>query len=66
MVGKKKTEDIQFYSEGGVIAEDVVGRGRGEDSDDEEKQKEIKRRIDRDFLAFSRACEEFTNKSFEF
>jgi nucleosome binding factor SPN SPT16 subunit len=39
MVGKKKTEDIQFYSEGGVIAEDVVGRGRGEDSDDEEKQK---------------------------
>ena len=35
MVGKKKTEDIQFYSEGGVIAEDVIGRGRGEDSDDE-------------------------------
>lgn len=38
MVGKKKTEDIQFYSEGGVIAEDVVGRGR-DDSDDEEQQK---------------------------
>lgn len=65
MVGKKKTEDIQFYSEGGVIAEDVVGRGR-EDSDDEEKQRETKRRIDRDFLAWTRACEEFTNKSFEF
>jgi nucleosome binding factor SPN SPT16 subunit len=47
MVGKKKTEDIQFYSEGGVISEDVVGRGRGEDSDDEERQKEAKRRIDR-------------------
>ena len=66
MVGKKKTEDIQFYSEGGVVAEDVVGRGRGEDSDDEERQKEVKRRIDRDFLAWTKACEEFTNKSFEF
>jgi nucleosome binding factor SPN SPT16 subunit len=29
MVGKKKTDDIQFYSEGGIVAEDVVGRGRG-------------------------------------
>ena len=66
MVGKKKTEDIQFYSEGGVVAEDVVGRGRGEDSDDEERQKEIKRRIDRDFLAWTKSCEEFTNKVFEF
>ena len=65
MVGKKKTEDIQFYSEGGIVAEDVVGRGR-EDSDDEEKQKETKRRIDRDFLAWAKACEEFTNKAFEF
>jgi len=38
MVAKKKTEDIQFYSEGGTSAEDVVGRGsRGfgrDDSDD--------------------------------
>lgn len=65
LVGKKKTEDIQFYSEGGIVAEDVVGRGR-EDSDDEEKQKETKRRIDRDFLAWAKACEEFTNKAFEF
>lgn len=37
------------------MAEDVVGRGR-EDSDDEEKQKETKRRIDRDFLAWAKAC----------
>ena len=66
MVGKKKTEDIQFYSEGGVVAEDVVGRGRGEDSDDEERQKDIKRRIDRDFIAWTKSCEEFTNKVFEF
>lgn len=55
MVGKKKTEDIQFYSEGGVIAEDVVGRGR-DDSDDEEHQKEIKRRIDKDFMAWTKSC----------
>jgi nucleosome binding factor SPN SPT16 subunit len=57
MVGKKKTEDIQFYSEGGTIAEDVIGRGRGEDSDDEERQKEIKKRIDRDFMGWAKACE---------
>jgi nucleosome binding factor SPN SPT16 subunit len=39
MIGKKKSDDIQFYSEGGPNAEDVGGRGRGgfggEDSDDE-------------------------------
>ena len=29
MIGKKKTEDVQFYSEGGPNAEDVGGRGRG-------------------------------------
>lgn len=56
LVGKKKTEDIQFYSEGGVVAEDVVGRGR-EDSDDEEHQKDMKRKIDREFLAWTKACE---------
>ena len=66
MVGKKKTEDIQFYSEGGVAAQDVVGRGRGDDSDDEEHQKDIKRRIDREFMAWAKSCDEFTNKSFEF
>ena len=66
MVGKKKTEDIQFYSEGGVVAEDVVGRGRNDDSDDEERQREVKRRIDRDFLHWAKACDEFTNKAFEF
>ena len=49
-----------------MIAEDVIGRGRGDDSDDEERQKEIKRRIDRDFLAWTKSCEEFTNKIFEF
>lgn len=38
------------------MAEDVVGRGRGEDSDDEERQKEIKRRIDKDFMAWAKAC----------
>lgn len=42
MIGKKKSEDVQFYSEGGPNAEDVGGRGRGgfgEDEDDEERQK---------------------------
>lgn len=39
IVGKKKTEDVQFYTEGGILSEDVSGRGRGDDSDDEERQK---------------------------
>lgn len=35
IIGKKKQDDIQFYSEGGPNAEDIGGRGRGgEDSDD--------------------------------
>ena len=60
MVAKKKTEDIQFYSEGGNNAEDVVGRGgRGfgmEDSDDEERQKDARRKIDREFISWTKAC----------
>ena len=66
MVGKKKTQDIQFYSQGGVIAQDVVGRGRNEEDDDEQKQKELKKRIDKDFVAWTKSCEQFINKKFQF
>ncbi len=68
-MAKKKTEDIQFYSEGGTSAEDVVGRGgRGarEDSDDEERQKEARKKIDREFLAWTKACQEFIGNQFTF
>lgn len=67
-MAKKKTEDIQFYSEGGTSAEDVVGRGRGmrEDSDDEERQKESRKKIDREFLAWTKACQEFIGNQFTF
>ena len=58
MIGKKKTEDIQFYSEGGPNTEDIGGRGRaGDDSDDEEKQKDARKKLDREFQTWMKSCE---------
>ena len=41
VVNKKKCFDIQFYTEGGTSVEEVMIKKnfRGEDEDDEEKQK---------------------------
>lgn len=69
MIGKKKSEDVQFYSEGGPNAEDVGGRGRGgfgDDDDDEERQKEARRKLDKEFKSWMTSCEEFIGKYFKF
>ena len=69
LAGKKKTEDVQFYSEGGQNTEDIGGRGRGgmdDDSEDEQRQKEARRSLDKEFQLWMKSCEEFKGKYFEF
>ena len=41
MVGKKKSEDVQFYMEGGKMYEDINQKNRNveDESDDEENQR---------------------------
>lgn len=48
MIGKKKAEDVQFYSEVGALIEDVERRGRNdEDSDEEMRERQARRKLDK-------------------
>lgn len=48
MIGKKKTEDVQFYSEVGALIDDIERRGRNdEDSDEEERERTARRKLDK-------------------
>lgn len=59
MIGKKKTEDVQFYSEVGALIDDIERRGKNdEDSDEEERERIARRRLDKEFEAFIKSCEE--------
>jgi nucleosome binding factor SPN SPT16 subunit len=58
MIGKKKTEDVQFYAEVGGVAEDVEKYRRGEDdSDDEEVIRAARRKLEKELTEFAKACE---------
>ena len=59
MIGKKKTDDVQFYAEIGSITEDVDRRNKHEeDSDEEERERIARKKLDKEFQAFIKACEE--------
>lgn len=48
MLGKKKTEDVQFYAEVGGVTEDVEKYRRGEDdSDDEELIRAARKKLEK-------------------
>lgn len=40
MVGKKKTQDVQFYTEAGIMTEDLDIRGRRGNHDQDEYEQE--------------------------
>jgi nucleosome binding factor SPN SPT16 subunit len=66
MVGKKKTEDVQFYAEVGGIAEDVERYRRGDDdSDDEELIRAARKKLEKELMEFAKACEEYSKDTFE-
>lgn len=66
MVGKKKSEDVQFYAEVGGIAEDVERYRRGDDdSDDEELIRAARKKLEKELMEFAKACEEYSKDAFE-
>lgn len=63
IVGKKKTQDIQFYCEVGGGVEHLEGRKRNNRNDedeieDEEKQRQQRKKMHREFEAFIKSVEE--------
>lgn len=60
IIQKKRTYDIQFFMEAGNVTEDLVGRRGRSDRDEEEeeiREKEHRKRLDRDFEQFVRAAQ---------
>jgi nucleosome binding factor SPN SPT16 subunit len=60
IIQKKRTYDLQFFMEAGNVTEDLVGRRGRSDRDEEEeelREKEHRKRLDRDFESFVRAAQ---------
>ncbi len=61
MIGKKKTNDVQFYSEVGEIAHTVDQRGGWGDRDDledEDRERELRKKVNTEFQNFCKKIEE--------
>jgi nucleosome binding factor SPN SPT16 subunit len=69
MIGKKRTYDVQFYTEAGLQAEDLDMRRRGNDDDEieaEEREKAQRKKLNEEFEAFTRAVESAARDQIEF
>jgi len=70
LIGKKKTYDVQFYTEAGLQAEDLDTRRRGGHDDDEyeqeEKERAQRKKLNEEFLSFTRAVEAAAGDQIEF
>ncbi len=70
LIGKKKTYDIQFYTEAGLQAEDLDMRRRGHNDDDEydqeEKERAQRKKLNEEFLSFTRTVEAAAGDQIEF
>jgi nucleosome binding factor SPN SPT16 subunit len=64
MLGNKKVQDVQFYKESGVAAEDINftgGRHKMSDMDElqqEEAERHARKRLNQKFLAFAKLIEQ--------
>lgn len=68
IVGKKKTIDVQFYREAGSQADDLDQRRRGNDFEEYEielKERQIRERINEEFLKFTKQVEELSVLEFD-
>jgi nucleosome binding factor SPN SPT16 subunit len=70
MIGKKKTEDVQFYTEVIEEIDQLVGRGRKnmsdrESMDEEKRQNAYKQKLNNEFHAFSKKMEEISSLEFD-
>jgi len=64
-IGKKRTSDVQFYTEAGLQAEDLDMRRRGNDDDEyeqEERDRRQRKKLNDEFLNFTRAVEAAAGK----
>jgi len=64
-IGKKRTADVQFYTEAGLQAEDLDMRRRGNDDDEyeqEERDRVQRKKLNDEFLNFTRAVEAAAGK----
>lgn len=69
MLNKKKTYDVQFYTEAAVATVDLNQRrgfGYDEDYEDEEQEKLKRKKLNRDFKAFVKASEEIGGDEISF
>lgn len=68
MLNKKKVYDVQFYTEAGIAAVDLNQRRHGydEDYDDEEQERLQRKKLNRDFKAYIKACEEIAKDNLSF
>jgi len=68
LLGKKKTNDIQFYKEAGVQADDLDQRRRGNDYEEYElelKERKVRDRINEEISRFTEQVEEISKLQFE-
>jgi len=68
LLGKKKTNDIQFYKEAGVQADDLDQRRRGNDYEEYElelKERKVRDRINEEVNRFTEQVEEISKLKFE-
>ncbi|KRW98162.1 Peptidase M24, structural domain [Pseudocohnilembus persalinus] len=69
IINKKKTYDVQFFTEVGVGAVDLNQKrrtGMDDDYDDEEQEKLMRKKLNKDFKLFIRAIQEIDKDSVNF
>lgn len=67
LVGKKKTSDIQFYNEMGVVAEDIDFRRKPmndyDEIEQEDRERESQRKLNAQFLNFAKQVENISKNN---
>lgn len=68
MVGKKKTHDVQVFAEVMDAVQNLDGARRSvydpDELEDEQRERERRNRVNSDFLAFTKRCQEVWEKDF--
>ncbi len=69
MVGNKKTKDVQFYSEVGLVADDLDVRRRNmQDADEleqENRERQMRAKLNAEFKRFAEQVEQFSKIEFD-
>ena len=69
MVGNKRSNDVQFYTEAGIQSDDLGVRGRGQDIDEiqqEQRERKFREKLNRDFKSFVESVQAVSNDAIEF